>query len=168
MSEALRIAIDIGPASAMLEKSPEVVIRHVGGKLARGAQEVARHERDIESPKAFSNLANSIRSIQVGPLHYRVAPGVRYAVHVHEGTGPGGVPPAGAIEDWIRLKRITPHTPGVEPEDLPFLIRRSIAKKGIKADPFAARTKEKMTPRVLELANQGVQDAIKELTGGAA
>lgn len=162
-----QIVVDAGSTSAMFQHSPEVFIRHVGAKLARAAEEVGRHEK-TEAPHVLGTLANSIRAIRLGELHFQVAPGVRYAVHVHEGAGPGGTPPRGAIEDWIRLKGIVPKTPGVDPEDLPFLIRRKIRAEGIKGNPFADRTVEAKRERVIELANQGVQDAIKELTGGAA
>ena len=54
-----------------------------------------------------------------------------YARYVHEGRKPGKMPPIGPIALWARRKGLA----------IPaFVIARSIAKKGTKANPFLKRS----------------------------
>lgn len=147
---------------AAMAQAPQEVSWAVDRKLARAAQEVARDMRR-KSPKAFSILANSIRTLRVRLLHWRVAPGVEYARYVEEGTRAGYFPPFRAIFDWVKVKRLQPRSPGWTREDLAWAITRSIRKRGTAAQPFVApllRSKA-LEARVNALVAEGLAQGLK-------
>lgn len=139
------------------EKAPEIMDRNLEQKMSRGAKEVTREARNI-APKAFSNLTNSIIDSRVGPLHYRISPGVNYAPHVEDGSRPHFPNPANLLP-WVKLKlRLQGH----EAENAAFLISKAIGKRGTPKQPFMEPTFQKMKSRVFELMDQGVAAGIKE------
>ena len=78
-------------------------------------------------------LRNGYREIFSG-LRGELVNTKSYARWVHEGRKPGKMPPMSAISLWARRKRI---------DVPPFVIARSIARKGTKANPFLKRAMEK-------------------------
>ncbi|MBD3610526.1 MAG: hypothetical protein HUJ30_08255, partial [Gammaproteobacteria bacterium] len=96
------------------------------------------------APKAFSSLIQAINAGSVSPLEALVVAGVNYARAVEEGTGiygktgqpSGKMPPLQNLVDWIKVKKITPHDPLMDEEELAWLIGREIAETGTLAQPF--------------------------------
>lgn len=163
MGLKVSINVDSTEARRAFSRAPSVMVRHVERQMARGAAELAREMR-ARAPKAFSHLTNSINSAQVGTMHFRVAPGVRYAPFVEEGTRPGGAPSLGAMIRWLRVKRIG-SAKYPQARDLAYAIIRSIRARGTPAQPFAAPAAERMTPRLVELIDRGVDDGLRAAFG---
>lgn len=95
-----------------------------------------------------------------GGLTIEVGTDVKYAPYIEFGTGPrvsvpgeltdyaaqfkgrgGGMAPPGALLGWMRTHGI--------PESAEFVIRRAIAKKGIKAQPFLFPAWEQERPEYI-------------------
>lgn len=147
----------IGRALAQAE---DVAVTEIDKALGRGAIEVAR-EMSRQAPKYRSELANSIMAERVGLLLHMVrARGKAYGPYVNDGTGPGGVMPMAEALNWVQRKGITPRTPGMSQRSLAALIRHSIVKKGIKANPFADRTLQAMLPRLDALLDAAADKAL--------
>jgi hypothetical protein len=83
----IAIAVDDKLVRAALRRAPEVMERHIGDGLERGADELARAARD-KAPKLWSTLTHSIMASREGKLHFLVRAGINYARAVEEGTGP--------------------------------------------------------------------------------
>jgi len=87
-----------------------------------------------ETPVNVGTLRNSFRS-RFTELSGELTNTSLYAPFVHEWRKPGGrMPPLSAIDFWAKRKWIQIPT---------FILARSIARKGTKANPFMARTVEK-------------------------
>lgn len=158
----MRIALDDRDIRRGFAVMPEAMERNLGRFLRRAALEVAREEGRA-APKAFSTLAASIRIEDVGPLHYAVATGTNYARSVEEGRAPGGMPgTANGLMEWVKQKT---GLSGKPLDHATFAIARAIGRRGIKPQPYAEPTAEKMTPRVVDLAFQGVDAGLKEAFG---
>lgn len=156
----IRIRIDDREVLAAFAASPGVMSASIDRFLSRAASEVARSARDA-APKAFSNLANSIRFFRISPLHWRVAPGVNYSGYVEDGTRPHQ-PPVEAIRPWVErvlgLRDDAARTAA-------FLIARKIAGHGTRAQPYMAVAAGKMESRVIRLVREGVDAGLREVFG---
>lgn len=147
----------IGRALVMAE---DVAVTEIDRALGRGSIEVAR-EMARQAPKYRSELANSIMAERVGLLLHMVrARGKTYGPYVNDGTGAGGLVPFPEILNWVQRKGITPRKAGLTQRGLAWLIRHSIVKHGIKANPFADRTLEAMLPRLDALLDAAADKAL--------
>ena len=143
-----------------LMQAEDVAVTEIDKALGRGAIEVAR-EMTRQAPKYRSELANSVMAERVGLLLHMVrARGKTYGPYVNDGTGAGGVVPMAEMLNWVQRKGITPRTPGMSLRSLAALIRHSIAKKGIKPNPFADRTLQAMLPRLDALLDAAADKAL--------
>jgi len=143
-----------------LVQAEDVAVTEIDKALGRGSIEVAR-EMTRQAPKYRSELANSVMAERVGLLLHMVrARGKTYGPYVNDGTGAGGVVPMAEMLNWVQRKGITPRTPGMSLRSLAALIRHSIAKKGIKPNPFAARTLQAMLPRLDALLEAAADKAL--------
>lgn len=124
----------------------------------RAAQEFAREEKK-EAPKAFTILTNSVSVKKNGNADYTIAPGTKYAKWIHDGTSPH-TPPMKPLMEWLRLTKRVPA--GRELFARARGLQRYIAAHGTKANPFVARTRTTMHPRVMILVQEGVQTGIRE------
>jgi hypothetical protein len=102
--------------------------------MKQRSERIAKTARQL-APSTSGTLARSIKvkrartSLGQFDLGYQVVAEAPYALFVHEGRRAGArMPPAEPIRRWAQLKGI--------PEEAVFPIRRSIARKGIKAKPF--------------------------------
>lgn len=125
-----------GTIAESIAKAGAAAVAAVDQALGRGAYEVQR-DAVQRMPKFRSRMATSSNVEHMGPLHWEIVFGSGHAVYMEGGTGPGGRPSLAETLDWIRLKGITPNTPGMKRESLAFLIRRKIAREGVDAQPFA-------------------------------
>ena len=103
--------------------------------LRRGSQEGTR-EAKRHTPKAETLLTNSIRPVQKSLSHAQIIAGVHYAKYVEEGTKKDGWVPDQAMEDWMRVKGITPRDADMSQEELMYLIQTHIFYHGTPAQPF--------------------------------
>lgn len=125
-----------GTIADAIAKAGSMAVTAADQALGRGAYEV---ERDAvqRMPKFRSRMATSTSVQHMGVLLWEIVFGSGHAVYMEGGSGPGGRPTLAETMDWIRLKGITPDSPGMTRESLAFLIRRKIARKGVEAQPFA-------------------------------
>lgn len=157
----IKIVHNAGAIADAIARKPEEMLPKVDAALFRGAIELADEIRR-QAPKVTSTLTNSTQ-IKAKPLEYTIVVASRYAAYVHEGTKDGGQPTLAAMLEWIRLKNIKPREPGMTVRSLASLIRRSIAKHGTPANPFATRALEAKAPRLNELVQAA---ALQALAGG--
>jgi len=105
---------------------PEVSEKHVNTAIRKVLTRILGSEKR-EAPFGVSGILRDNWSINVGRFTGTLESLAPYAVFVHEGTAPH-FPPLDAIAPWA-IKHGIP----------PFVLARSIAKKGTKANPFLKR-----------------------------
>jgi len=154
----ITVKVDHARAVAAFRKGPEIMRRHVGDALERGAQEVAREARS-KAPKLFSTLTNSILPMRVGKLHYRVSTDMNYARPVEEGRLPGSMPGMGLTE-WVRFRT---GLQGRELDRTTFVIARAIARRGIAPQPYMKPAADEKRSRVIELVRAAVAQGVREV-----
>ena len=155
-----RITLDKAAVERGFATAPKVMERNIRRFLSRGAQDVAREERR-QAPKAFSTLTQSIRVDEVGFLHFRVATGTNYAVHVAEGRFPGRQPGTSkGLVEWVKQKT---GLSGKPLDRAAFVIALAIGRRGIKPNAFDQRTMVATGGRVIEL--EGTAAGLKEIFG---
>ncbi len=77
-----------------------------------------------------------------------VSPKEKYGVYVELGTKPH-FPPVGALSKWAKKRGLNP-----------YLIARSISKKGTKPHPFMAPALEKSKEKVIKIIKEAIDYAI--------
>lgn len=181
MTNTISISIDARRAQAAFARAPQVMVRAIDVKLARGAEEVARTAKR-GAPKLFSTLINSIRAQRIGALHYEVSSGVNYARSVEEGTGPA-VGKARYFPNVESLQQYLMHAPsyrrfnlkragsrGRSDQEMDTVWRAKawawyIYNHGTKPQPYMQPAADASRSRLFELVQQGVDEGIKEVFG---
>lgn len=161
MVDRIIIQHDSRQVADAIRKRGERAVAAVDQAMGRGAHEIARDAVQT-MPKFRSRTATATGVDHLAPLHWEVGFGTAYASYTERGTGAGGRPSLGEMLDWIRLKGITPRTPGTTPESLAFLIRRKIARKGVPAQPFAEPALRRNAPRLLDLMRGAARTAFAD------
>ncbi|KFA98783.1 hypothetical protein [Vibrio sp. ER1A] len=121
---------------------------------------VSREARE-EAPKAESALTNSIKSRVVSQLERLITSKLNYNEHVVNGTAKQGLPPVRSIEDWIKVKRITPHNPKHSTRDLAFMMARHIAANGTQPNDFYDRAADRVEDKVADILHKSAQMAMQ-------
>lgn len=93
-----------------------------------------------------------------------------YWKYVEYGRRPGKMPPVSAIENWINVKQIIPHSMTLKSgkpviptiPQLSFLIARSIGRRGIQPRPFFKQSFETAKREFLHIIEEAVLADIKE------
>lgn len=136
-----------------LERMGPAMVREVSQELDRQGQLMAR-AMQREAPKFQSTLATSIHVETPEPMQRVVAPGVDYALAVHQGRKPGkGLPAyfdpaAKPLQDWIeqmagggpRKRERQSHELALR--DIYQAMSWKVKHHGIKGNPFAQRAFE--------------------------
>lgn len=157
------ITHNVGDVAAAIERRGSAAVAAVDRALGRGAREVAR-DAQREAPKFRSQIATSAQTEHTAPLVHTVRFGARHAAYVERGTGAGGRPTLAEMLDWLRLKGITPRIPGMSQRSLAALIRKRIAQRGIKAQPFAQPALERNIPAIAQRVRAAVASSLQEAT----
>lgn len=160
---AAGLAQAIDKAPALLHKNMRSALRSVLARIARTAKRYA--------PKAFSNLVNSIDTRLISDFEGAVYAGKNYALAVEQGTGAQGprgipsakMPPVSSIEDWVKVRGLTPKKPGDTTRDIAYAIARSIALKGTPAQPFMGRSLEHNAEDATRRINDAIGATLAEL-----
>lgn len=110
-----------------------------------------------ETPTSTGTLKKAMARDFPEPLAARIFPQVQYALYVHEGTRPHGIPaaelgPGGSLARWAKKKGLNP-----------YAVAKSIAVRGTKANPWMARTAERERPNVERELAGGLDDAARNL-----
>ena len=93
-----------------------------------------------------------------------------YWKYVEYGRRPGKMPPLEVIEKWIDVKQIKPHSMTLKsgktviptPPQLPFLIARSIGRRGIPPKPLFKNSFEAAKQQVIQVIKDAITQDIKE------
>ena len=93
-----------------------------------------------------------------------------YWKYVEYGRRPGKMPPISAIENWINVKQIVPHSMTLKsgktviptPPQLPFLIARSIGRRGIAPKPLFQKSFEAAKQQFIQVIKDAITQDIKE------
>ena len=93
-----------------------------------------------------------------------------YWKYIEYGRRPGKMPPLEVIEKWIDVKEIHPHPMTLKsgktviptPPQLPFLIARSIGRRGIAPKPLFQKSFEAAKQQFMQVIKDAITQDIKE------
>ena len=93
-----------------------------------------------------------------------------YWKYVEYGRRPGKMPPVSAIENWINVKQIIPHSMTLKSgktviptiPQLSFLIARSIGRRGIAPKPLFQKSFEAAKQQFMQVIKDAILADIKE------
>lgn len=93
-----------------------------------------------------------------------------YWKYVEYGRRPGKMPPVSAIEHWINVKQIIPHSMTLKSgktviptiPQLSFLIARSIGRRGIAPKPLFQKSFEAAKQQFIQVIKDAITQDIKE------
>ena len=93
-----------------------------------------------------------------------------YWKYIEYGRRPGKMPPVSAIENWINVKQIVPHSMTLKSgktviptiPQLSFLIARSIGRRGISPKPLFKNSFEAAKREFLHIIEEAILADIKE------
>jgi hypothetical protein len=131
-----------------LDQNPQTTVRELQRALTKSAFEVERRSKQ-ESPVRTTRLRSSI-STDIQPLRAIIAPHVKYAFYVHEGTAAHVILP--------RRKRALFWKGAAHPV-------RQVFHPGTKANPFMKRGFRRAEPRIgrfFDAALKNVVDALAD------
>ena len=93
-----------------------------------------------------------------------------YWKYIEYGRRPGKMPPVSAIENWINVKQIIPHSMTLKSgktviptiPQLSFLIARSIGRRGIAPKPLFQKSFEAAKQQFMQVIKDAITQDIKE------
>ena len=93
-----------------------------------------------------------------------------YWKYIEYGRRPGKMPPVSAIENWIKVKQIIPHSMTLKSgktviptiPQLSFLIARSIGRRGIAPKPLFKNSFEAAKKQFIQVIKDAITQDIKE------
>ena len=93
-----------------------------------------------------------------------------YWKYIEYGRRPGKMPPVSAIENWIKVKQIIPHSMTLKSgktviptiPQLSFLIARSIGRRGIAPKPLFQKSFEAAKQQFMQVIKDAITQDIKE------
>ena len=94
----------------------------------------------------------------------------QYWKYIEYGRRPGKMPPVSAIEHWINVKQIIPHSMTLKSgktviptiPQLSFLIARSIGRRGIAPKPLFQKSFEAAKQQFMQVIKDAITQDIKE------
>ncbi len=134
---------------------PKRLVKRVDRAANQFVQRVTSDAK-VAAPEAESNLKNSIKAKKLGLMDYVTGPSQNYGGFVESGTNTGGVPPLQSLLDWIRVRRLQPHTKGYTERDLAYAIQQKIKKSGTPSQPYMLPAFNRNEPLLSLLINQQV------------
>lgn len=162
MSFTITITSNAREIADAIRRGDREVLQRVDRALGRGAAELAREMR-TRAPKDTTQLTNAVQTSRAGPLEHHVVAAKDYASYQEQGTGPGGRPTLDQTLAWLRRKSITPRTP-MSQRSLAFLIRRTIARRGVPKQPFAQPALEATRSRLDALVRASVTQGLRAMS----
>lgn len=157
-SPGIAVQIDSARVERLFAVAPQKVLA-ARQEILQRASIMTQAEMRLNAPVFDGELRSSIRPKFISTDTVIVFSDKRYAPAVEFGRKPGGkLPPFGAgtpLEKWVRVK--------LGPEVSPYLVARSIARKGTKGAKFAHKTYVTMKPQVNSMANAVIARTIQGL-----
>ena len=126
----MKIRVDDREVKRMLARDKQRIPQRLKERKKEWASKTSTLAKEL-SPKFESTLANSIRSSS-GLKITKVFTNLNYAPFADKGRRPGKMPPVSVVERWAVAHGISP-----------FLLARSIGRKGTKGNKFWQKTLEK-------------------------
>jgi predicted thioredoxin/glutaredoxin len=117
----------------------------------------------IASGKLFNSIDYRLEVNETNVKLYFVAE--KYWINIEDGRKAGSkMPPISVIKRWIIQRGIVGRN-GISNDSLAYLISRSIAKKGIKAQPFLRNIKKTLSefiPEIKQALENDLELKVKE------
>lgn len=118
-------------------------------RSVRTAERTMKKEAPVDTGRLRSTIKTKVKD---GGTLFKstegwIYPTVKYAEYVETGRKAGKFPPTKALEGWARRHGIPT-----------YLVARAIATKGIKPNPFVARTKTKTANDIKSEFRQALRD----------
>lgn len=126
---------------AALRKAPAITKSRLQTWVAETTANVEEEaKRDLGANVSRGASGETINSIipkfKLSNLEAEVKPRKKHAIWVHEGRGPGKMPPISAIEPWAKRMGLNP-----------FMVARAIGKNGTKGHPFMDNAYRAIKPK---------------------
>lgn len=157
-SPGIGIQIDSRAVQMMLGRAPAKINAAKLEILNRGSI-MTQAEMRINAPVFDGELRRNIRPKWQGPDTVIVFSDSKHAPAIEFGRRPGGkMPPyheGTPLAKWVKIK--------MGADVPPYIVARSIARKGTKAQRFARKTYVTMKPQVNSMAAQVIAKTIKGL-----
>lgn len=162
----LEMAVDIPNEaawrSALADLERGEFFRKPRKETLEGAGILVLAEARKRVPRAFGTLHNSLDyeltedSVKVGVIRNFSGPSGRastaeYGYYVEKGRSAGAMPPPAVLRNWMARVGYT----GSE-----FLLRKTIAEKGIRPQPFLAPALESQQGTILKIATTSYQNGL--------
>ncbi len=114
----------------------------------------------LGTPTSTGTLAKSI-SRELTPTYARIYPTLKYGLFLHEGTKPHWIPkselePGGSMYRWFQKR-------GITDKRHQYMIVRSIARKGTKANPWAAKAAEENEGKAIAAFERALDQIVSGL-----
>lgn len=136
--------------------APATLATEVRTALTAGSLLIEGAARGL-APKDTGRLGGSITHTITGGganLTSKIGPSVAYGLYVEKGRRPGKMPPIGAIQGWASRKGINP-----------YVLARSIARKGTRPRPYMIPAFEGNQGRVINLFSKVAQTVVVRMAG---
>jgi hypothetical protein len=157
-SPGIGVQIDSSRVQRLMTIAPQRVKAAKKEILDRGGI-MTQAEMRINAPIHDGELRQSIRPKMISQDTVIVFSDKKYAIPVEFGRRPNGkLPPwreGTPLHKWVKDKMGT--------DVSPYLVARSIAKKGTKGTKFARKTYVTMKPQVQAMSNQVIAKTIRGL-----
>lgn len=110
----------------MLEEQLKALFELYGEKIVQDIRTKMAEDGSTASGLANASLDYAATSTSLSIL------GNDYIEQISEGRRPGPISEEGfkRIQDWVRIKGLSPNKPNIRYRDLPFLVARKIRSKG--------------------------------------
>lgn len=156
MAGGLSIQVDAREVRNAMHKAPGVVRSGLTKWVNRTAALSERTAKTNVPPHVDTGrLENSISIDRSGTLSAAVKPHAKYAVFVHEGRRPGRMPPfqpGTELNRWATKRGMNP-----------FLVARSIGRKGTKPHKFMDKTYRTVKPLAERDASRTVEEIVRSI-----
>lgn len=142
-----------------IPNASRIASKHLAAGLNQ-ASGIIWEKVQLSAPRATGTLQKSIRR-ELYPTQARIYPTEKYGLYVHEGTRPHWIPkaelePGGTMYRWFQKK-------GITDKGHQFAILRSIARKGTKANPWAANAAQENMDKAVAAFERVLDDLVKDL-----
>lgn len=148
--------VDAKELERMVQKAPFTVISKLNVWVAKTTLRTERQMKQEVSDKTDTGRLQSGIHSSIGHLQGKVVPTAKHSIYVEKGRRPGSrMPPyreGSPLNSWARRRGIPP-----------FLVARSIARKGIKPFPFTDRTYRYVKPLAERDATNTLGDIVRSL-----
>lgn len=143
---------DLLQLGKFLKSHPRLVLKHTDVVMKKSILQLERDAKTF-APSSEGTLRKGIKST-IRPLQSVVRAMAGHSVYVHEGTRPHFPPitPGSPLERWARKKNIPV-----------FVVARSIARKGTKAQPFFDESIEANETKVRRWFGDALQNIINDI-----